>query len=185
MNLIMDNKTRNIINLTHSICSSFLSYNYILNPVISIKKILFFTSHSFFLYDTMNILDEHYLDILHHILSCFTLISFYIGYYEKILIQLFFFAEISNVAIFGHYHIIKTIENENIVLFSSIIEFLWYTYFRVFCMTQILIDNYDLILFTPLSVLLIIYYMSIDWSYTLFNNLYNNLKIKYFIDKKI
>ena len=82
----------------------------------------------------------------------------------------------SNIAIFGHYIIIKNVKNDNIVFVSSIFEFLWYTYFRVFCMTQILIDNYELILFTPLSSLLVIYYMSIDWSYTLFNNICDNIK---------
>ena len=167
---------KSLIDLSHSIGASILSYNYIKYPQKDLKKIIFFTSHSYFLYDTINILNKHYLDILHHILSCFVLILFYLGYYEKVLIELFFLAEMSNIAIFGHYIVIKNVKNDNIVFVSSIFEFLWYTYFRVFCMTQILIDNYDLILFTPLSSLLVIYYMSIDWSYTLFNNICDNIK---------
>ena len=83
---------KSLIDFFHSIGASILSYNYIKYPQKDLKKIIFFTSHSYFLYDTINILNKHYLDILHHILSCFVLILFYLGYYEKILIELFFFS---------------------------------------------------------------------------------------------
>lgn len=161
-----------IINLIHSITASLLSYYYIQNPIINIKRLLFFISNTYFLTDTYLIRNDHYLDISHHLLSILSLISFYIGYYENILIKLFYLAEMSNISIFGHYLVLKNIENENIVYISSVLEFCIYTYYRCFCMTQILIENHDLFLFTPLMPLLIIYYMSIDWSITLFKNLY-------------
>ena len=100
------------------------------------------------------------------------------GYYENILIRLFNYAELSNVALFGHYLIIKNNNNKRIIILSSILEFVIYTYYRVFLITNILIDDYTIILFTPLSPLLVIYYMSIDWSYTLFNKIYTDLKIQ-------
>ena len=109
------------------------------------------------------------------ILSIFALFCFFLGYYESVLIKLFNLAELSNISIFGHYYIIKKVQNRNAVLLSSIFEFLTYTYLRVFCITQIIIDNYEIVLFSPLSILLVIYYMSIDWSYTLFNNLKSEL----------
>ena len=73
-----------------------------------------------------------------------------------------------------HYKLNNT--NKNIVFISSILEFMIYSYLRVICMTQIIIDNLTLITSSPLSILLLIYYMSIDWSYTLFNKLLEEAK---------
>jgi len=171
----MDNLTHNLINLLHSILASFLSGYYIYHPTQNLKRSIFFISNTYFLFDTYQIRKEHYLDIIHHILSLFSLFCFYLGYYENILINLFNLAELSNIAIFGHYHVIKKVQNKKIVLISSILEFLIYTYLRVFCITKIIIENYNIVLFTPLSILLVIYYMGIDWSYTLFNNLPLNI----------
>ena len=167
----MDNLTRNKVNLLHSIVASFLSYYYIYYGSQNLKRTIFFISNTYFLFDTYQIRNKDSLDIVHHILSIFSLFCFYLGHYETVLIKLFNLAELSNVAIFGHYHIIKKVQNRNVVLISSILEFLIYTYLRVFCITQIIIDNYEIVLFSPLSILLILYYMSIDWSYTLFHNL--------------
>ena len=156
-----------IINLLHSITASYLSNYYIYQPSINVKRLLCMNSHIYFLYDTYNILNEDYLDIIHHLLSIFSLTLFYIGYYEDIIIRLFYLAEMSNIAIFSHYLIMKRINNEYIIIFSSISEFIIYTYYRVFCMTYILFNEYELFYFTPLTPLLVIYYMSIDWSYRL------------------
>ena len=156
----MDNLTRNKVNLLHSIVTSFLSYYYIYYGSQNLKRtILFFISNTYFLFDTYQIRNKGSLDIVHHILSIFSLFCFYLGHYETVLIKLFNLAELSNVAIFGNYHIIKKVQNRNVVLISSILEFLIYTYLRVFCITQIIIDNYEIVLFSPLSILLIIYYM--------------------------
>lgn len=171
----MDNLTRNTINLIHSIIASILSYYYIYHPVQNLKRTIYFISNTYFLFDTYQIRNQDYLDIIHHILSIFALFCFFLGYYESVLIKLFNLAELSNISIFGHYYIIKKVQNRNAVLLSSIFEFLTYTYLRVFCITQIIIDNYEIVLFSPLSILLVIYYMSIDWSYTLFNNLKSEL----------
>ena len=104
------------------------------------------------------------------------MISFYFEYYQNILIELFYLAEMSNIAIFSHYHVMKSFDNKNTIFISCILEFMIYSYFRVICMTQIIIDNYTTIASSPLSILLIIYYMGIDWSYTLFNNLLKQAK---------
>lgn len=171
----MDNLTHNKVNLLHSILASFLSNYYIYHTTENLKRTIFFISNTYFLFDTYQIRNKDYLDVIHHILSLFSLFCFYLGYYENVLIKLFNLAELSNIAIFGHYHVIKTVQNRKIVLISSIFEFLIYTYLRVFCMTQMIIDNYEIVLFSPLSILLVIYYMGIDWSYTLFNNLKSEL----------
>jgi hypothetical protein len=167
---------RNYINFLHSITASILSYFYICNPDPVLKRTIFYISHTYFLQDTYQIRNEDSLDIAHHILSLFALYIFCIGYHEDIIIRLFNYAEISNIALFGHYLIIKKCANKRIILTSSVFEFLIYTYYRVFLITQLLIDKYDIILFTPLSLLLVIYYMGIDWSYTLFNNLIDDFK---------
>lgn len=171
----MDEKKKNIINLTHSILASFFSYKYIQGPNELLRNIIFTISFTYFVLDTWYIRNKDYLDLIHHILSCLVMISFYFEYYQNILIELFYLAEMSNIAIFGHYHIMKSFDKK-IVFISSILEFMIYSYFRVICMTQIIIDNYTLITSSPLSILLIIYYMSIDWSYTLFNNLLEEAK---------
>lgn len=172
----MDGKKKNIINLTHSIVASFFSYKYIQEPNELLRNIIFTISFTYFVLDTWYIRNKDYLDIVHHILSCLVMISFYFEYYQNILIELFYLAEMSNIAIFGHYHVMKSFDDKNIILVSSILEFMIYSYFRVICMTQIIVDNFTLITSSPLSLLLIIYYMSIDWSYTLFNNLLKQAK---------
>lgn len=172
----MDEKKKNIINLTHSLVASFFSYNYIQHQGDLLKLIIFSLSFTYFLLDTWYIRNKDYLDIIHHILSCLVMISFYFDYYQNILIELFYLAEMSNIVIFGNYHIMKCFDDKNIIFISSILEFMIYSYFRVICMTQVIIDNITLIFSTPLSILLIIYFMSIDWSYTLFNNLLNQAK---------
>ncbi len=65
-----------------------------------------------------------------------------------------------------------------ILFISNILEFIIYTYCRVYKFTFLLIYNYDIILFIPLISLLLIYYMSIDWSYTLFINLLKRISLK-------
>ena len=172
----MNEKKKNIINLTHSLVASFFSYNYIQYQGDLLKLIIFSLSFTYFLLDTWYIRNKDYLDIIHHILSCLVMISFYFDYYQNILIELFYLAEMSNIVIFGNYHIMKCFDDKNIIFISSILEFMIYSYFRVICMTQVIIDNITLIFSTPLSILLIIYFMSIDWSYTLFNNLLNQAK---------
>ncbi len=172
----MEEKQKNIINLTHSIVASFFSYKYIQAPSELLSNIIFTISFTYFVLDTWYIRNKDYLDLVHHILSCLVMISFYFEYYQNILIELFYLAEMSNIAIFGHYHIMKSFDNKNIIFISSILEFMIYSYFRVICMTQIIIDNLTVITSSPLSILLIIYYMSIDWSYTLFNKLLEEAK---------
>lgn len=166
---------RNYINFFHSLSASLLSYFYIINPDKTLKKTIFYISHTYFLQDTYHIRNEDILDITHHLLSLVVLYFFYVGYYEDILIRLFNYAEISNIVLFGHHIILKKYDDRRILLLSGILEFIIYTYYRVFLITLLLIDNYNII-FTPLSPLLLIYYMSIDWSCTLFIKLCEDIK---------
>ncbi len=167
---------RNLINLLHSVFASILSTNYIIKPAYKTKQIIYFTSQTYFLHDLYRIRKGDYLDIIHHIISSIGLLCFYIGYYDNIIIELYHYGEISNVAIFGHYLVIKNVTDKRILLVSSSLEFVIYTYYRVLCMTQLIFDNYEIFFQTPLSSFMIIYFMSIDWSYTLFNKLCDDIK---------
>ena len=84
----MDNLTHNKVNLFHSILASFLSYYYIYNSSENLKRTIFFISNTYFLFDTYQIRNKDYLDMVHHILSIFSLFSFYLGHYETVLIKL-------------------------------------------------------------------------------------------------
>ena len=179
----MNKLTLNMIRLTHSITATLLSYLYIKYHSEIIKNILFLTSYTYFLLDIYTLSDN--LDKLHHILTSLLLLLFCLEYYESLLIKLFYYGELSNIILFVNYHIIKTNNNYNIILISNILEFIIYTYCRVYKFTFLLINNYDIILFTPLILLLFIYYMSIDWSYTLFINLLKIISIKRQYKKKI
>ena len=77
----MNEKKKNIINLTHSLVASFFSYNYIQYQGDLLKLIIFSLSFTYFLLDTWYIRNKDYLDIIHHILSCLVMISFYFDYY--------------------------------------------------------------------------------------------------------
>lgn len=165
----MNRLTLNMIRLTHSIIATSLSYLYIQYHSHIIKNFLFLTSNTYFLLDIYTLSDN--LDKFHHILASLVLLLFCLEYYESLLIELFYYAELSNITLFMNYHIIKTNKNQNIIFISNIIEFIIYTYCRVYKFTYLLINHHEIILFTPLISLLLIYYMSIDWSYTLFKNL--------------
>ena len=67
----MDNLTHNKVNLFHSILASFLSYYYIYNSSENLKRTIFFISNTYFLFDTYQIRNKDYLDIVHHILSLY------------------------------------------------------------------------------------------------------------------
>lgn len=166
---------RSLINLLHSFFASILSTNYIIKPTYKTKQMIYFTSQTYFLHDLYRIRNRDYLDIIHHIISCIGLLCFYIGYYDNIIIELYNYGEISNIAIFSHYLVIKNVTDKRILLVSASLEFVIYTYYRVFCMTQLILNNYEIFIHTSLSSFMIIYFMSIDWSYTLFNKLCDDI----------
>ena len=119
------------------------------------------------------------LDKIHHIISNFTLLLIILEYYDNLLIELFYYAELSNIFIFLNYHIIKTVENRHFLLLSYFFELIIYTYCRVYKFTYIFIFYFDTIIYSPLIILVLIYFMSIDWAYTLFNNFIQLCKIYY------
>ena len=135
---------RNLINLLHSVFASIISTNYITKPTYKTKQIIYFTSQTYFLHDLYRIRKGDYLDIIHHIISSIGLLCFYIGYYDNIIIELYHYGEILNVAIFGHYLVIKNVTDKRILLVSSSLEFVIYTYYRFLCMTQLIFDNYEI-----------------------------------------
>ena len=181
----------NILKLSHSIIISGLSYIYINNPNLIIKNLIFFISESYFLYDTIILLRAKKIDypmINHHIITSCLLFSFYIGYYRMFFINIYYMGEMSNISIYINYHLIKTESSKDSILASSIFQLLWYSYYRIYQMTNILINNFQLFFQFPLNLLLIIYFMGWIWSFILYKQIYNERiyimnKFKYSYDK--
>lgn len=141
---------------------------------ILLLKTIIVISSSYFLVDIYLIKDKHYLDIIHHLLSLFAIYLYYNNIHEDIIIRLFNYSEISNIALFGHYIVKKNIINKKCIYISSIFEFFIYSYYRIFLTSIVLFDNYSIILCSFLSPLLIIYCMSIDWYFKLLQDLIHN-----------
>ena len=69
----------------------------------------------------------------------------------------------------------------NLILYSNIIQTVFYGYFRVYKLTDFLIKNTHLI-YTPLSSLFGIYLMGLVWFITLCKQIYDErITIKYII----
>ena len=181
----------NLLKLSHSIIVSGLSCIYINNPNIIIKNLIFLISESYFLYDTIILLRAKKIDypmINHHIITSCLLFSFYIGYYRMFFINIYYMGEMSNISIYINYHLIKTESSKDSILASSIFQLLWYSYYRIYQMTNILINNFQLFFQFPLNLLLIIYFMGWIWSFILYKQIYNERiyimnKFKYSYDK--
>ena len=101
----------NLIKLSHSIIISGLSCLYLSMPNMITKNLIFFISTTYFINDTRIILKCSIIDypiVYHHIVALFLLLGFYIGYYEEVLIYLYYLGEISNIPMYITYHLRKT-----------------------------------------------------------------------------
>lgn len=174
----------NLIKLSHSVVISGLSSIYLYSPNILLKNLIFFISLTYFYYDTKFILKKSIIDypiVYHHIVALFLLLGFYIDYYGDSLIYLYNSAEISNVPMYITYHLRKTSQNMNLIIYFNILQTIFYGHFRVYRMTDYLIKNTYLI-YTPLSPLLGIYLMGLVWFCNLCKQVYlERITIRYII----
>jgi hypothetical protein len=177
----------NLIKLYHSVVISGLSCLYLSVPNVITKNLIFFISTTYFINDTRILLKCSIIDypiVYHHIVALFLLLGFYIGYYEEVLIYLYYLGEISNIPLYITYHLRKTSSSNMKLILSNILQAIFYGYFRVYRMTDYLIKNTYLI-YTPLAPLLVIYIMGLIWFITLFKQVYDErITIRYFIYDK-
>ena len=166
--------SNNLFKLSHSILISGLSGFYIWYPNGITKTLIFLISETYFTIDTIQLIESPKIEyplIVHHMITMFYLLCIYIGYHSDLLINLYLMGELSNISIYTTYHLIKTSQNKDLIIVSNIFQFFWYSYFRIYCFTNILIKNYYII-FKYLSPLLLIYLMGFVWSFYLFKQIY-------------
>tara|TARA_B100001094_G_scaffold89410_1_gene85373 strand:+ start:357 stop:995 length:639 start_codon:yes stop_codon:yes gene_type:complete len=193
--MIEDKKLNdNLIKIIHSIFTSFFGYLTLINDDNEILKQVFYNfSKTYFIWDTGNILINRGFDfpyLMHHLCILYILqqVMFYDKYYE-IIINGYIIGELSNISIYTTYHLIKK-DYDNIMI--KFIQIIWYGYFRVYLLTNHLIEYQHLIDSQFLYFnLWLIYLMGVSWwgvqnyQFCKKNKIIdkiNNIKIKYKID---
>ena len=166
--------SNNLFKLSHSIVISGLSGFYTWYPNEITKTLIFLISETYFTIDMIQLISSPKIEyplIVHHMITMFYLLCVYIGYHSDLLINLYLMGELSNLSIWITYHLIKTSQNKDLILVSNIFQFFWYSYFRIYRLTDIIIKN-NYIFSTYLAPILIIYLMGFVWSFYLFKQIY-------------
>ena len=166
--------SNNLFKLSHSIVISGLSGFYTWYPNEITKTLIFLISETYFTIDMIQLISSPKIEyplIVHHMITMFYLFCVYIGYHSDLLINLYLMGELSNLSIWITYHLIKTSQNKDLILVSNIFQFFWYSYFRIYRLTDIIIKN-NYIFYTYLAPILIIYLMGFVWSFYLFKQIY-------------
>ena len=175
----------NLFKLAHSLSATTLSGLYIYYPNAITKNLLFIISESYFVIDTITLMKSEKIEyplIYHHVLAMILLYCFYIDYYGDLLIYLYSMAELSNIFMYISYHLIKTSSSEILIIGSNILQTFIYGYLRIYCFTDILIKNLDIVFTTPLFLFLGIYLMGFVWTIALCKQIHlERLTIRYFI----
>jgi len=175
----------NLFKLGHSLIATTLSGLYIYYPNAITKNLLFIISESYFVIDTITLMKSEKIEyplIYHHVLAMILLYCFYIDYYGDLLIYLYSMAELSNIFMYISYHLIKTSSSEILIIGSNILQTFIYGYLRIYCFTDILIKNLDIVFTTPLFLFLGIYLMGFVWTIALCKQIHlERLTIRYFI----
>jgi hypothetical protein len=183
------------------------------NMVSTIHCILYITQYKFnfdtnytihvstgyYIYDLLHLLCVIYTDtrplrqrflqhntmyVVHHIIGIYLL-------YESLFqsnIEPFMFsynlAEMSNIPMYLSNHIRREYPtHKRVMSVSRFIQFLWYSYFRVICLTQFIFDYQDHILeysYFSVSCFMVLYIMGIVWSCMLLKkNIANYLSLNH------
>jgi hypothetical protein len=158
-NLFFDTKrSRNFVSFVHSIICTQT------NDIPMLTNL----SISYFIYDTVYILlnsfSKEKIYIYHHIVVIMGLTEMY-NTESDLLLRVLQIGEKSNFLLYVVYDLIHTNCDAMILSISKIIQFFWYSYYRVFVLTQILYDNYDY--FSQLTIfypILSLYLVGLGWS---------------------
>jgi len=143
------NINRNYISFAHSVSVSIISY---LNIYYSINYLLHYISWTYFIWDTLYILynniknrnTKEFIYIYHHVVCLFALNEIdNVNSYE--INQIFFYGELSNFFNYIVYHLIKTMSSEKNIIIFRIIQLLYFSYFRIYILTQLNFTYYPLI----------------------------------------
>jgi hypothetical protein len=174
------NISKNFNHLVHALMFIVIKY-------LEFNKLLCLLTMSFYLHDIFLIcydviqkytsLKSNLLYLVHHLVAVYTMNLVYNNFLVDFILGCFNCAEISNIAIYIYYYCYKKkcLKNLDILL---VIEFLWYTYWRVIYFFNYLLEyKHELIIQNVYSqsLLGIFIFMNIYWSFKLFVFIYNKM----------
>ena len=157
---------RNYCSFIHSTVVTSMILNNYLNNNAYYKEIASFSS-SYFIWDSFEILynkRNEKLYLYHHIVMLYLLGNIYFNINVKELLFIFFIGEISNFFNYIVYHMIKIKTKKNILSIFKIIQFLWFSYFRLYILTPCITKFYNVLESDFLYYnLIIIYLIGLKW----------------------
>jgi len=172
-----NNISKNVVHFIHALL--FVIYH---NTNYE-KSYLIELSSSFYIYDLFYIILQLiqfkasvYVQgpfVLHHIIAIYGLYLCSLDILSELILQIYYILENSNFMLYIAYHVNKTCTNHSYIVKSvELIQYVWYTYFRVVYFTSFIIININQIYLDAslLSHILLatLYAMGLFWSYKLF-----------------
>ena len=183
---INDNLSKNIVHFIHALIF-VLYYNTNYD-----KSYLIDLSSSFYIYDLFYIISQIiqlkssiYAQgpfVLHHIIAIYGLHMSSLDILSEFVLKIYYILENSNFMLYIAYHVNKTCKKDTyFVKFIELVQYFWYTYFRVVYFTSFIISNINTIVthkdIVSQIVLIILYSMGLFWSYKLFIKNTQNLSL--------
>jgi hypothetical protein len=188
-----ESTAKNIVHLIHSLIFILHhNYNYNIDYAIHI-------SIGFYTYDLMYIISsilkmkikndfiKHFPYIIHHLIAIYLLNASFITESKQILLGGYNILEMSNIMLYVSHHIHKEY-NDHLEMnaASEFIQLLWYSYFRMIKFFSFVYENkiyFFRFNFTTQTVIVMLYFMGVIWSYKLTKkniNNYHRLKQLYY-----
>ena len=130
-------RARNYVSFIHSlVLSTMLHYN--TNHIFT--NIILPFSVAYFLHDTVyifnNCLQREKLYVYHHLVCLYIYYCVYMNRNSELLLRMMFIGECSNFFTYIMYDLIKQQkQNTKVFYYTQILQFLWFSYFRIFKMS--------------------------------------------------
>ncbi len=105
--------------------------------------------------------------ILHHLVGIYLITETFTSNYKLIILSGYNLMELSNVMLYISNYIHNKNKNRNIIIISDLFYFLWYAYFRVICLSNVIYQNLDAffeISIMTRSFIIVLYCMGFAWS---------------------
>ncbi len=123
---------------------------------------------------------NYYMYVFHHMIGLYVLHNTLTNIYADTILQAYYFAEISNLTLYTSYHLRKEYPNhKTITIVFDAFQLLWYSYFRIIKISQLLYANagqfFDYTLAGQACVV-ILHIMGILWTCALMKKNIGNLR---------
>lgn len=157
---IPDKINNNYLSFFHSIIITILSGYFFNNNLLegSLKDLIYNFSSSYFIYDSTKILiQKRWNDIAyiyHHFVCVYMLSTFNNGIDVHLISKILYIGEMSNFFNYIVYYMIKLNYSKNNIKIMKTFQLLWFSYYRVYYFTSILITD-----FTKFNDRLLVWFM--------------------------